>query len=90
VGTAFHLLNNFDIPPGTIRTQAGSKAGGGVAGFETTEWMSVSDLKTRRFYLRTYGDFQSRMIDLTKADLDAKAIRYIPLNQASTPLDLSR
>ncbi len=90
VGTAFHLLNNFDIPPGTIRTEAGGKTGGGVAGFETTEWMSVSDLKARRFYLRTYGDFQSRMIDLTKADLDAKAIRFIPLNQASPPLDLSR
>lgn len=90
VGTAFHLLNNFDIPPGTIRTEAGAAAGGGVAGFETTEWMAVADMKTKRYYLRTYGDFQSRMVDLGRAELDAKAIRIMPLDQPSVPLDLSR
>jgi choloylglycine hydrolase len=89
VGTAFHILNSFDIPPGIIRTQAGAKAGGGVAAVETTEWISVSDLKNRRFYIRSYGDYQTRVVDLSRAKLDAPAITFIPINQVSTPLDLT-
>ena len=89
VGTAFHILNSFDIPPGIIRTQAGAKAGGGVAAVETTEWISVSDLKNRRFYIRSYGDYQTRVLDLSKAKLDAPAITVIPIDQMSTPLDLT-
>ncbi|GGF62587.1 choloylglycine hydrolase [Azorhizobium oxalatiphilum] len=90
VGNAFHILNNFDIAPGIIRTEAGASTGGGVAGIETTEWSAVADTKTKRYYLRTYADSQSRMIDLTKADLDAKAIRYIPIDKPGVAQDLSR
>lgn len=90
VGNAFHILNNFDIAPGIIRTSADATAGGGVAGIETTEWSAVSDTKTKRYYLRTYADSQSRMIDLTKADLDATAIRTIPIDKPGTVVDLSR
>ena len=89
VGAAFHILNNFDIPPGTIRTVAGAKAGGGVAGIETTEWMSVSDLKNRRFYMRTFNDYQTRMLDLSKVNLDANKIVYIPIDKATLPLDMT-
>ena len=90
VNTALHLLNNFDIPPGTIRTQAGSAAGGGVAGVETTEWIAVADLKARRYYLRNYNDYQVRVIDLTGVALDGTAIRVIPVDKATGPLDQSR
>lgn len=90
VGNAFHILNNFDIAPGIIRTQADSQAGGGVAGIETTEWSVVADTRTKRYYLRTYADSQSRMIDLTKADLDAKAIRFIPIDKPGAIQDFSR
>ncbi len=88
--TAFHLLNNFDIPPGTIRTKAGSKAGGGVAAIETTEWMAVSDLKNRRFYIHTYADYGTQVVDLKAAKLDAPAIVFIPLNKPSAPRDVTR
>jgi len=90
VNTALHLLNNFDIPPGTIRTQAGSAAGGGVAGVETTEWIAVADLKARRYYLRNYNDYQVRVIDLTGVALDGTSIRVIPVDKATGPLDQSR
>lgn len=90
VGNAFHILNNFDIAPGIIRTQADSQAGGGVAGIETTEWSVVADTRTKRYYLRTYADSQTRMIDLTKADLDARAIRFIPIDKPGSVVDLSR
>ena len=49
VGLAFHILNNFDIVPGTIRTSADATAGGGVNGTEITEWSVVADLKARQY-----------------------------------------
>lgn len=90
VGIAFHLLHNFDIPPGTIRTRAGAATGGGVAGYETTEWSSVADLKAHRYFIKPYDGFVPSMIDLARADLDAKAIRYVPFNTSHAPVDLSR
>lgn len=90
MGNAFHILNNFDIAPGIIRTQAASQAGGGIAGIETTEWSVVADTRIRRYYLRTYADSQTRMIDLTRADLDATAIRFIAIDGPGAIQDLSR
>ncbi len=89
VGVAFHILNNFDIPPGTIRTEAGAKTGGGVAGIETTEWMSVADLKNRRYYIRTYDGYQTSVLDLKKAKLDAPAITFIPLDAPEGATDVT-
>jgi choloylglycine hydrolase len=87
--TAFHLLDNFDIAPGTIRTEAGAKAGGGVAGIETTEWMAVADLKNRRYYMRTYDDYQTQVIDLKSAKLDASAMIFVPLDRPSAPVNVT-
>jgi choloylglycine hydrolase len=49
VPQAFHMLNNFDLPPGMIALAPGSSYGGGASkssgGFEITEWMVVADQK---------------------------------------------
>jgi choloylglycine hydrolase len=87
--TAFHLLNNFDIAPGTIRTEAGSKAGGGVAAIETTEWMAVSDLKKLRFYIRTYDGYDTQMVDLKAAKVNAPVIVFVPLNKPGAPKNIT-
>ena len=76
VGTAFHFLNNFDIPPGSISLASGGFGGGG-GGYEITYWVSVSDLKNKIFYLRTHGNPSVQMIDMSKMDMDAKEITYI-------------
>jgi choloylglycine hydrolase len=86
---AFHILNNFDIVPGTIRTSAAAAAGGGVNGTEITEWSTVADLKTGRYYVRTFEDLQAREVDLAKVGLDGPAIRTIPLGQAENVLNLT-
>jgi choloylglycine hydrolase len=86
---AFHILNNFDIVPGTIRTSAEAAAGGGVNGTEITEWSTVSDLKAKRYYVRTFEDLQAREVDLDKVGLDGTAIRTIPLGQAEATLNLT-
>ena len=88
VETAFHILNNFDIPPGTIRTSASAAAGGGISAVETTEWTSVADLKTKRYYLRTYGNSQTQVLDVTKADLNAKEVKSFSIDRPPAFIDV--
>lgn len=71
---AFHILNQFDIPKGAAR---GVEHGKAVADY--TLWTSVSDLKNRRYYFRTFDNSRIRMVDLMKLDLDAKGIKTIPM-----------
>lgn len=74
---AFHILNNFDIPKGSAREAHKDKQGNIVADFTT--WTSASDLKAKKFYFRTYGNSQIRMVDLNKMNLNAKKIVTIPM-----------
>jgi choloylglycine hydrolase len=87
---AFHLLNQFDIPPGAIQTVAGGSAGGGVAGYEITEWTVSADLKNGIYQFRTYENPAVRQVSLKSLDLDAKEIRYIPIDQPAAVIDLSK
>ena len=90
LGLAFHILNQFDIPPGAVNTAADAAAGGGVAGYETTEWTATADLTHGIYQIKTYGNSDIRQISLGAADLDAKAIRFIPLDQKPVVTDLSK
>ena len=62
---AFHILNNFDIPYGSVR-----EVDNGRVHAEATTWSSAADLKNLRWYFRTYDDQSIRSVDLMKA-LDA-------------------
>ncbi len=75
---AFHILNNFDIPRGTVREEKKDEHGNVEADY--TVWTSANDLKRKRFYFRTYNDSRIRMVDLTKFDLNAKNIVVIPMD----------
>jgi choloylglycine hydrolase len=59
---AFHILNQFDIPKGSVKTGPA-----GHVGDEITEWTAVSDLKNLRWYFRTREDQTIRMVDLKEA-----------------------
>jgi choloylglycine hydrolase len=78
VGTAFHFLNNFDIPPGMI--ELGGNYGGGTSGYEITYWSSVSDLKNKVFYIRTFQNTNVQSISMSNLDLNAKDIQYFDLH----------
>lgn len=90
MNAARHILNNFDIPPGAIVTSADSSAGGGVTGFETTEWTAVADLKNGIYAIWDYNNPTPRTLDFKQIDLDAKAIKLTPFNQNPTYIDLSK
>lgn len=80
VATAFHYLNNFDLPPGLIGLGTGGFGGGG-GGYEITYWAAVSDLKNKVFYIRTYGNPTVHTIEMSKLDLDAKEIKYFDFSK---------
>jgi choloylglycine hydrolase len=65
--SAFHILNQFDIPKGSVVNSAG-----GEAMDETTEWTSVADLKNLRWYFRTFEDQSIHVVDLREAVAAAK------------------
>jgi choloylglycine hydrolase len=62
VKTAFHLLNNFDLPPGLNSPPAGTAE----SYSDCTAWTTVSDLKNLQFYWKTFDDQRVRFIDLKK------------------------
>jgi choloylglycine hydrolase len=69
---AFHILNQFDIPKGAARDREKDANGNIVADY--TLWTAASDLKTLRYYFRTYDNSQIRMLDLMKMEIDGKEI----------------
>lgn len=80
--TLFHILNNFDIPPGSARTASGMK---GLDGYDYTTWTSVSDLQNKRFFWKTYGDQNIRSINLTKSLAEGKfLVLDLPNQDASS------
>jgi choloylglycine hydrolase len=62
VKTAFHLLNNFDLPPGSNNPPAGTAE----SYSDYTAWTTVSDLKNLQFHWKTFDDQRVRFIDLNK------------------------
>jgi choloylglycine hydrolase len=73
--TAFHILNNFDIPKGSAREREKDEHGDPVCDY--TLWTSVNDLGAKQFYFRTHENSQIRMVDLTKRDLkEVGLIKY--------------
>jgi choloylglycine hydrolase len=81
--SAFHILNQFDIPKGSVVNSAG-----GEAMDETTEWTSVADLKNLRWYFRTFEDQSIHMVDLKQAVDAAKGdIATIEMETTKQPIN---
>ena len=76
VGTAFHFLNNFDIPPGLVGLGGdfGGGIGAGGSGYEITYYAAVSDIKNKVFYIRTHNNPSIQSIDMADFDLDGREI----------------
>ncbi len=62
INLAFHLLNTVDIPYGTIRSSENTD-------FDYTKWAVGKDLANGKFYYRSYGDLNIKMIDLNEEKL---------------------
>lgn len=61
VFATFHILNQFDLPKGSIVYDNPSLPP------EVTQWTSANDLENLRYYVRTRQDQALRMVDLKEA-----------------------
>lgn len=84
LANVFHIMNNFDIPPGSIQLPAGNPYGGSTAGNENTEWTTVADTKNMIYYFRMFNNPSPQSFDLKKIDVNAKEIKYIQPASTST------
>jgi choloylglycine hydrolase len=80
VRLAEHILNNFDIPMGFIQQGKGDNTA-----LEYTQWSSIAELTTKRYYVKTYDDQVLRGIDLMSFDLDAKTVASTALEPSLSP-----
>ena len=78
-GRAWHILNNFDIPYGSIYLDASSGYGGGANAYEFTEWTVVADLKNRTYSIRSFENPGVQTFDFNSFDLDGKSTTSTPL-----------
>ncbi len=89
VATAFHILNNFDVPPGAIQLSAQNPYGGGSGGFEKTEWTAAVDAKNLVYYVKTFANPTVQMLDMNKLDLNAKDIKIFKLQANEVRLEIT-
>ncbi|MGE8369771.1 linear amide C-N hydrolase [Cupriavidus sp.] len=76
---AEHILNNFDIPVGSIST---APKGGQL---EYTQWSSIADLRAKRYYIKSYQDQTLRVVDLAHFNLDGKTLSISPFKPNNAP-----
>jgi len=68
----FHILNQFDIPVGTVRAVEN-----GVTYTDMTLVTAVRDPQALKYYFRTFEDSTIRVVDLKRFDLDAKVVKKL-------------
>ncbi|WP_316749642.1 choloylglycine hydrolase family protein [Pedobacter gandavensis] len=78
---AFHILDAFDIPLGTIMDNN--------EGPEYTQWTVASDLKERKFYFHTVNDRTIRMVDLANWNFSDPKMVIMSINQGPTIINMA-
>lgn len=81
----FHILNQFDIPVGAVRSIQNKKIDA-----EYTMVTTVKDPQNLNYYFKTFEDQTIKMISLNAFDLDAKQIKTIPMKGNQTVIDVSK
>jgi choloylglycine hydrolase len=76
---AWHILNNFDIPFGSIYLDASSGYGGGANAYEFTEWTVVADLKRKTYSIRSFENPGVQTLGFNGFDLNGKETTNTPL-----------
>ncbi|MCE5294151.1 MAG: choloylglycine hydrolase family protein [Chlamydiales bacterium] len=80
----FHILNQFDIPVGSAKAKVD-----GVVHSDYTQMTCVRDPGSLKFFFRTYNDQTIRMIDLSKFDPNAKALKKLNVTGQTKAIDIS-
>lgn len=74
VDQTFHILNQFDIPIGTIRQKEQGKTS-----YDYTLLTTVKNPKTLEYFYRSYGNQAIQFIDLHQFDFNAKVLKTLKI-----------
>ncbi|MDX8341739.1 choloylglycine hydrolase family protein [Draconibacterium sp. IB214405] len=89
VPQVFHLMNNFDIPVGSVRDVVKSGEEETVIN-EITSWTTVIDLKNLTYSFKTYQGQNVLQVDVKKALAEAKyEAQHIPMSSEFNIKDVS-
>ncbi|MEO1856396.1 MAG: choloylglycine hydrolase family protein [Rubritalea sp.] len=81
VFNAFHILNNFDIPKGSIREASGDEL------TDYTVWTSAADTKNGIYYYKTYKTQAVESVNIRKAVADMKAPKVLVMESGFSVRD---
>jgi choloylglycine hydrolase len=81
----FHILNQFDIPVGSVRSMDGT-----TIIPEYTLATAVKDPNTLKYYIRTFQDQEIRVMDMNAFNLNGKELLYIDLGGSTPITDISK
>jgi len=84
VGQAFHILNQFDIPVGSVQEKQKGKVMS-----DYTMMTSVKDSKNLKYYFRSYKDQTMRFLDMKQFDADGSEIKSAEFHQGQQYIDAS-
>jgi choloylglycine hydrolase len=84
VDQAFHILNQFDIPLGSIRQKER-----GQTSYDYTLLTSVKNPKTSEYFYRSYSDQSIQFVSLHQFDLNAKRIKTMKIQGDQEKFDVS-
>lgn len=72
VKTAFHIINNFDIPKGFAR-----EVKDGNTYYDYTSWLTIADLSQKQYYYRGYDNVKFHRVSLDNIDFAAQDIKRL-------------
>ena len=81
----FHILNQFDIPKGAVRSIGSDNQ----VSADSTMYTLVKDPETLSYYFKTYDNQDIGVVHLQAFDLNAKTLKQININGPQTVTDLS-
>lgn len=84
VNQAFHILNQFDIPVGSVQDKQN-----GQVHSDYTMMTSVKDPQNLIYYFKSYRDPTIRFLDLKAFDPNGKEIKSAEFEQSATFVDVS-
>lgn len=83
----FHILNQFDIPMGSVRSIDPKT---GKTHFDYTMLTSVKDPQNSRYFFKTYDNQNIRFVNLKKFDLTSKTIKKTSTESSQLFTDISK
>ncbi len=76
INQASRILNNFDIPKGSVREGSSDKFSLGY-----TQWSVIGDIKSKKYYWWTEWNHQMQVIDLKTINFDGDKTISIPMDR---------